>query len=786
VSVRVFGIRHHGPGSARALREALVSWRPDAVLVEGPPEAEAVLALAASPQMRPPVALLTYLVSEPRRAAFYPMAAWSPEWVAIEHALAAGAVLRMIDLPAAHALARDPAEAAAAEEKVTADTEEEGGEEAPAEAAAAEAAAAEKVEEEAEEAPAEAGSDLRTDPLGALARVAGYDDAERWWDDLIEHRPGHVSGSEGPWEALSEAIAALRASEPQPILRERRREAAMRQAIRLAERQGLQRVAVVCGAWHAPALAERGPARPDAELLAGLCKEKVAVTWSPWTYRRLARASGYGAGVGSPGWYEHLYVAPDRPIERWLVRVASTLREEGLPASPASVVAAVRLTEALAAMRGRPLAGLSECDDAARAVFAGGSDLPLSVIHDRLVVGLDLGDVPPETPMVPLASDLAGEQRRLRLKPEVAERRLDLDLRKATDLGRSHLLHRLRLLGVGWGEPGDQGGQSGTFHEWWALSWSPEIAVQVVEASVWGVTVEAAAGARAIELAPQAGDLAELTSLVEGCLLAELPAAVRNVMTLLDERAAHSNDTAELLAALPPLARALRYGTVRRTDADALSHVVGALVGRVSIGVVPACASLDDEAAAAMTERISQATAALAALGDDGWRETWYQGLRRLFELRGLHGLVAGRSCRILLDAGRLDHEDAARRLSVALSPTADPAQGAAWVEGLLGISALLLVHDRSLLELIDDWVCGVSAGVFEEVLPLLRRTFSLFERAEQLMLGDAVRNLDRLGPTPTGEEPDLDVERAAAVLPRVLQLLGVKVPAEPSAETVR
>ena len=76
----VFGIRHHGPGSARSLERALEALEPDTVLIEGPPEADALLALAAREEMAPPVALLTYVPDEPARAAFYPFARFSPEW----------------------------------------------------------------------------------------------------------------------------------------------------------------------------------------------------------------------------------------------------------------------------------------------------------------------------------------------------------------------------------------------------------------------------------------------------------------------------------------------------------------------------------------------------------------------------------------------------------------------------------------------------------------------------------------------------------------------------------
>src|SRR5213079_1509018 len=79
VTATVFGIRHHGPGSARSLERALDALQPDAVLVEGPPEADGLLALAARAEMAPPVALLAYAPDEPGRAAFYPFARFSPE-----------------------------------------------------------------------------------------------------------------------------------------------------------------------------------------------------------------------------------------------------------------------------------------------------------------------------------------------------------------------------------------------------------------------------------------------------------------------------------------------------------------------------------------------------------------------------------------------------------------------------------------------------------------------------------------------------------------------------------
>ena len=107
VTHTVFGIRHHGPGSARSLERALDELQPDTVLIEGPPEADGLIELASREDMAPPVALLTYVPDEPGRAAFYPFARFSPEWRAMRHALDRDVPVRFMDLPAANKMASE-------------------------------------------------------------------------------------------------------------------------------------------------------------------------------------------------------------------------------------------------------------------------------------------------------------------------------------------------------------------------------------------------------------------------------------------------------------------------------------------------------------------------------------------------------------------------------------------------------------------------------------------------------------------------------------------------------
>lgn len=729
---RVFGIRHHGPGSARSVRLALEGFAPDAILIEGPADADPLVSYVASGEMRPPVALLAYVPGSPSRAAFWPFARFSPEWQALRYAVEHGVAVGFCDLPATHVLAHDT----------------------------------------------ESGDS--SDPLAELAAAAGYDDPERWWDAVIE------SGADADtFDAVTEAMAALRESAgfaetsseapgtgepsasrngeaaasraatagdpgatPDPITpvdrHTLRREAYMRQVMRKTLKGGAKRLAVVCGAWHAPALTGRlGPAAPDARLLKGLPKAKATLTWVPWTHSRLAGSSGYGAGITSPGWYHHLFTETEQPIARWLTKVAATLRAHDLPVSSAHIIEAVRLADTLAALRRRPLPGLSEVTDATRAVLCEGDETMLRLVVAELVVGEALGSVPDDTPAVPLDADLRARTRSLRLKPQAGDKQLDLDLRRDLDVERSHLLHRLRLLGIDWGTPiTGEVRNTGTFRESWTLRWEPELSVAVIEASRWGTTIRTAAEARVLDTASAAEvTVADLSTALERALLADLGGAIDGLVSRLESVAALDHDVTHLLAALPGLIRTLRYGNVRGTDTAALARVADGLLVRICAGLPSAVTGLDTDAADRVRALLEAAHLAIATRDDSRTTSEWLAALRALADRDDIHGTLIGRVVRLLCDAGVFDDSVASDRLSAALSVGHTPAEKAAWIDGFLGGRGLLLVHDRELLRLVDTWLRGLREEQFVTTLPLLRRTFGAFETGERQAIAHAVRD---------------------------------------------
>ena len=850
--VHYFGIRHHGPGCARSLVRAFDALQPDCVLVEGPPEAEGVLAALLSEHMQPPVALLSYCPDEPGRAVYHPFAVFSPEWQALRWALLRQVPVSFIDLPLTHQLAM-------AKEREEADKAAEAEVEAAAQAAEAEAAEAaetaeatagagdtgkagntekagktenaENVEEgknaspvtdaESNESavpanpvePAHPAQALDPgDPLHWLAQASGHADGESWWNHTVEERG---DGAE-LFAAIAEAMTTLRADLgaeaeercPHRARRELLREAFMRQRIRDAVKQGHARIAVVCGAWHlgglqaatAATAASKGGKAPkapkaikvikasaDAALLKGLPKIKVHTTWVPWTYRHLTRASGYGAGIAAPGWYEHLWLsgmafdaapgtAPPRTVG-WLARVARLMRERDLDCSSAHLIEATRLADTLAALRQRPQAGLEELHEATRTVLTLGDDAALDFIADALLVGQRMGQVPPDVPTVPLQRDVEQQQKSLRLKPEATQRTLDLDLRQPNDLARSHLLHRLRLIDLPWGRVARTGSSArGTFHEIWDLQWQPEFVVRLIEASQWGQTLEVAASTASLERAHKAATLGALSQLVQEVLLADLGPAVQALTRILENRAAVSGDTLQLLQALPPLASVFRYGNVRQTDTGMVAHMLDSLTVRAAIGLPLACSGIDDASAEQLRSTLLAAHGAVALRDAPEQTQAWQRALGLVARRDTAHPLLQGLATRLLLDDGLWQAGDAAQALSLQLSSGADPLKAAAWLEGFLNRNAVVLLHDAQLWQLVNGWLCSLGEAHFTHILPLVRRTFSAFSASERSDLGQRARQggAATAHAAASASAPPWDAELAALPLPLLHTILGI------------
>ncbi|MCO6477493.1 MAG: hypothetical protein J5I94_12760 [Phaeodactylibacter sp.] len=743
---KIYGIRHHGPGSTRSLLRALEAEPPDCLLIEAPADAEKVLDYALHPGIIPPVAVLLYDEKDLRKASYLPFASFSPEWQAIQYGLAQGIPVRFMDLPMGMQF----------------QMEEEG--------------------EQQLEIPlpsSEQEGPIVRDPMGYIAEIAGYTDSERWWEATFEQ-----PDNEGDiFLSIIELNTALRDELGRQETRHNRaREAYMRKTLRKALADGYKKVAVVCGAWHAPALhlLTRFKPKDDNALLKGLRKKKVAATWIPWSYKRLAFQSGYRAGVISPAWYELLFSRREEAVQWWMARAAGLLRKEGFNASAAHATEAARLAHTLAALRRQPVAGIEEMKEAALAVICNGNEEPLQLIESRLITGEEVGEAPADIPQVPLQKDLESRIRSLRLtkiyrsaSPEIKE----LDLRKPNHLDTSHLLHQLNILEIPWGAVLESPeNRLGSFHENWRLEWRPEFTIKVIEAGMWGNTVYSAATFYIQKRAADTSQLSALTGLAREALLAGITSAFNPLVSRIEDAASMAKDVFYLMEALPVLAEIARYGDTRQTDVESVKALIRHITPRICIGLPNAVLHIEEEPAREWLSLIVQNNRALSLLSQDLDIRQWVSALEKVARAGAAHPLIRGLCARMLFDRSVHAPEETARLMRYSLSAADEAQSGALWMEGFLSGSGLLLLHIPELWAILDEWVAEMPAAHFNEVLPLLRRAFSNFTPPER----EKMLRMARIGPEEnTGEEKDesaaFDQKRAKQVLPTVKLLLGLE-----------
>ncbi|MFN4150603.1 MAG: DUF5682 family protein, partial [Candidatus Sericytochromatia bacterium] len=416
MAVKIFGIRHHGTGSAKSLLKSLNELKPDCILIEGPPDADDIIHLAKHEGMKPPVSILVYSPEKSEKSVIYPFAIFSPEWQAIQYALKNEIKVNFIDLPMYYQFSDD-------------------------------------LEKEREL------SNRVQDPIGILAKASGFSDGESWWDNFVENR----KDTQDIFIAIEELMTHLREeTEVETDKREALREAHMRKMLRKAVKDGYKNIAVIVGAWHVSALnLEKFQAKNDDLLLKSLEKTKTTTTWIPWTYNRLSFKSGYGAGVESPGWYHHLWNTEKDVTIQWIAKVADVFRKKDLEVSSAHLIETVRLAEALAVIREKNSVGLEELNESIKTVMCFGSSLPLSLVKEELIIGKKLGKVAPEVPITPLQRDFYSLVKKYRLKQELNAKELILDLRKENDLEKSIFLHQLRVLQINWAVKSKKHNQKG-------------------------------------------------------------------------------------------------------------------------------------------------------------------------------------------------------------------------------------------------------------------------------------------------------------------------------------
>lgn len=743
----VFGIRHLSPAGAFHLLAFLDEVKPTAVLVEGPSDAGGFIAELTSHGVVPPVAILAYTDQLPVRTLLYPYAEYSPEYQAFRWASRNGAMASFIDLPTERALALYELRRSGASH----DGEQSG------------SPLTETDEDGDLRTDAHAYADHQRTLYSRLTELSGEPDYEAYWERQFEHNL-QKDAYRSAIHQYSANMRDLTEDEekrfaPHETAYNEIREAYMRRRIQEAIQAGHdpERIVVVTGAHHASAMDFRLPVMTDAELKA-LPKAKTKLTLMPYSYYKLSSHSGYGAGNQAPAYFELFWQCLQAGDLRklpslYFSQVAAHLRAHGTYRSTASLIEAVRLAEALAALHDGSQPTWKDLQDAAVVCLGHGELSPIAEALARANVGTAVGRLPEGVSQTPVQDDMNRELKRLKLdkyKTAVAAT-LELDLRENRrvkseeaaflDLNRSVFLHRLELLGIDFAKKQRVTQASASWAEHWTLRWTPEAEIQAVESTLKGETVELAAAYVLKERLDACADIAEASRIIRAACDCGLTALMEQAKDALQGLAVETGSFEQVAAAAYELSVLIRYGSIRRIETAALVPLLRQLFLRGGL-LLPGASACNDDAA----NGVAGAMRLLHGIAQEHYEDVddvlWQSKLHELASRDDRNAKLSGFAFAILLEQSELPEERVAQEVSRRLSPGIPVELGAGWFEGLAMRNRYALLSRAVLWKQLDQYIGSLDQPAFQRSLVFLRRAFGSFEPREKAAVAEMMGDL--------------------------------------------
>ena len=681
------------------LKRELELFLPDVLLIELPADVQPLIDVFNEEKLKPPVAILQYDPGNFEKAFFLPFAEFSPEWIALSYAKNAEIPVQAIDLPGNLTMAL-PKEVF------------------------------------------EGKNQAKSDPMAYFAEKSGYADTESWWESFfeLEERNGEHFGT------IEMIMDELRDSFKDSVSEETLlREAHIR--IHIAETtKNADKIAVVCGAWHIPAirLDERYSEKKDKALLKSLKKVSLHHCWIPWSYSRLKREGGYGAGVEHPAWYEWIYHERVSASAKWIVRVAEFLRKRNFVIPVSSVIDAHQLSNTLAAMRGLSLPGLKELMESMEAGFALDQINLREVLKMNFLTGTKTGFVDEELNIIPIQKNFAARLKTSRLTKDYEtgyEGVKALDLRKPANLAASNLLHTLVLLGIEWGEwlEGEAVGL-GNFRENWELEWQPEYSLELVKAGMEGNTVDEATVMR-VKNRLDRNDFNISGREIDHILKCGIAGIFSMVLDMLARKIASDEDIENWYRIFPKLIQFLKNGNIRKIEMEQLEEMLEKLYVKICLHLGEDVSGTDDEGAKERMHVLNRCDRAIKLWQTEAGAFSWTTALLNNMDKPRCLAMLRGALVRMVMQRGELDLDLLLALAHRELTDRMDIDNAVNWLEGFLGGNPSGILIQKELFEIVDGWVKDLREEEFRLVLPVLRKIFAAMLPVDKRQVLDFSKN---------------------------------------------
>ena len=705
--MKTFGIRHFSPAGAYFVRQFLDKIKPDLVLIEGPADFDFLIDDIVSKKLVPPFAIMAYTKEAPIDTILYPFAEYSPEYQAILWARENNKECRFFDLESDTMLGFG---------RTDDDT---------------------KDEEIISKEPEKNKSDV---------------DMEGFWERNLEQSENMDAYRAGS-ALFGESLRKDTKSDDKSFARDIIRESFMKRKIEEYIKKGFdtEKIVAITGAFHTSAIENLEGAMSDKEYKE-LVRRESNVTLMPYSYYRLSKRTGYGAGNAAPAYYELLwqgFLNGDITYHerKYLSSLAKYMREHGGIVSSAQVIEATRLARELAVIRGGSVPTLEDLKDASITCMGGGSFGEMAMGFAETDIGKKIGSVPQDAMQTSIQSDFTLKLKQLKLEKykELVATPLQLDLRENLrvkseesaflDLNRSFFLYRLVVLGIDFAKIKKSNQDNATWAENWILQWTPEAEIQIVESVLKGDTIVDAVAFVLSEKLSEATKISEIAEVIEDAFNCGLPKIVEGAKRSLDEMANGTIAMCDIADTVSKLSNMISFGDIRKLDREPLVPIVKRLCIRASLMLVGESAC-DDIAAATLADDI-QKIHSVFMMQDFLDESFWFDKLIELSNRDDLNTKISGLATAILLDAGKIDEltlrMEVSRRLSMGM-----PAElGANWFAGLSMRNHYALIGRLTLWESLSEYLDTLDEEEFRRSVVFLRRAFVEYSAKEKDMIAE-------------------------------------------------
>jgi hypothetical protein len=750
-----FPVRHHSPAVATHLEAAILQRRPKLIFLEGPSEANDLIPHIIDSRTRPPVAVYSSYrddnnhlglagIASPaehipaRFACWYPLLAYSPEYVALLTAHKIGADVLFMDLPHYAQIKRIEPPATPGEEPAPPSYPR-----------------GRTVEREEERLIIESGFYQR------LAKAAGYRSWEEAWDSLFEMRDLGEDYETFRRELATFCAAARATSNPQRIEQDGtlERERFMMRTIRESLRQRKvkpQQAMVVCGGFHL--FLDRDDPTPPPETPPGTTYTTVV----PYSFFRVSELSGYAAGNRAPQFYQTFWDLrrAGRPQDTLVEHVTAVLkqaRREGEPLSSADAIAVCQHAEMLARLRGRSVPILDDIHHALITCCCKGDPREEGVHLQRAIdaadIGTKLGRVTPDLGRLPVVNDFYAQLDALDLGEVLGkEKKVALNLDKREDLAnrRSVFLHRLRFLSVplaALAEAPSGDFATGTiFREKWDMRWSPQVEDALIEQNLYGDTVESAALARLREqLAEDELQAGRACQRLVAAIDMDLPNLVHEVEDACGRAIDNDVRFISLTQALASLTVIERYAVFRNLRRDLLDDLIVRCFDRACFSILDVVAVPEEQQPEVVAALLSLAEVTLRGQRQGLDRDLFAEHVRKAAEATNVP-FLRGAFLGMLTELREKTAEELAAELSALAKAPADRMVTAGdLLDGILaGSRTSILLGADALIAALDELLRAAAWEAFLTMLPRLRAAFERLHAGQRDAL--AARVAERYG----------------------------------------